>query len=450
MKNIYLSFLLLAFLFTSCEKNSDLLETTTNTPSSEALATIDFSWWVIVEEEESLHNWGGLYGTSLSNVSVKLMFMEDVLWEDNTDYSGRVTFPEQTVPAEGAYFLFETSGYHPLIVAIEGETIPLWRVNMVRNTYPNINGEAIKDADSYITLTGLLQDPSTAREAWLYITNSDNEIVGNCIIGPEVPRFYMTTIPGEDLFLHYNVVCGGDGVVPLGSLSESQDIGVLVDQSFDFSYDTDLIYLDNVTECSTDEKLYGYELLYKVDDLTIQAGGNSGFRIPDCYTMDYPILLSVATQDPRKYIELTINHTPGQQTDVPDQSACDDDDTFLSYTIGGNSPGGGDVFTFANILPDGHVVLKQAQTSLNDDSRFSMVLDGSTTGSHNSLVNIVVRDYITTNSWTSINSLGGNGLNVTITTNDGTFIEGTFDGEVMDTDEVSLGIMEGNFKARIQ
>jgi len=450
MKYIYLSAFFLVFCFTACQKNADFIDTVTENPSTSPISTIDFAWWVIVEEEESLYKWDDIHRTQIQNATVKLIFSGDILWESNTDHTGRVTFPEQPVPAEDAYFLFEAPGYYPLVVQIEGESIPLWRVNMIRNTFPNINGEAIKDAESYITLTGKLQNPSTTREAWFYILNADGELVGNSTVGPETPQFYMTTLPNEELFLHYNVECGDNGVIALGSYSESTDIGNLVDQSFDFSFDRDQFLLRNVADCSSGTKLFGYDLFYNVDNLTFQAGGNSGFHLLGCEQMERPVLVSVATQDPRKYVEVNITHTPGQRFEIPDQEACEDDDTFLKYTIGNGTEAGGEVFTFANILPDGQMVLKQAEISLNDYNRFSMVFDGATLGSHQSNLNLVVRQYSASGSWSNVNGLGAYQLNSTITMNDGTFIEGTFSGEVLDTEEISLGNIEGTFRARIQ
>lgn len=450
MKNIYLTLFFLALVFTACEKNSDSTEMETTNPSSEPIETINFKWRVSVQEEESLQKWNYINNNSLQNVSVNLMFGGESLWEGNTDRTGGISFPEQVIPAVGAFFQFESPGYYPLIVQVEGETIPLWRVNMIRNTYPDINGEAILNAESYITLTGDLQDPSTARESWYYITNSDNELIGNSLVDPELPSFYMTTLPNEELFLHYNVECGGDGVVALGPFTESTDIGALVDQSFDFSFDYDLVYLDNVTECDTETKLYGYELFYKIENLTYQATGNSGFNIPDCQSTAYPILLSVATQNPRKYVELTITHSPGQQSDVPDQQVCDVDDTFLKYTIGGGLTGGGDVFTYANILPDGQMVLKQAEHPLTEEHRFTILLDGSAVGSHACNINTVIRNVNSSGGWSQVNGLGGYQLSATVTMNDGVFVEGTVSGEVLDSEEVSLGIILGTFRARIQ
>ncbi len=449
MKYIYISIFFLVFCLTACQKNSDVTNTLTGTPSSEPISTIDLSWWANVEERESFRQWNDIHTYNyIHNVSVKLMFTGDVLWESNTNETGGFRFPEQPVPAEGAYFLFEAPGYYNNVVKVEGESIPKWQVHMMRETFPDINGEVLTDAESYIVLTGQLQEGTRLRETWFYITNADNELLGTCMVGPEFPTFYMTTLPNQELFLHYNVACGG-GVIPLGSFSESKDIGNLLDESFDFSYDRDQVYLDNVTDCSSGTKLYGYDLFYKEDNLTFQAGGNSGFHLRDCQPMEHPVLISVATQNPRKYVELIFTHTPGQRFDVPDQKVCEDDDTFLKYTVGG-SAAGGDVFTFANIQPDGQMVIKQAQSSLTDENKFSIVFDGSATGSHKSNVNVVIRKYNSSNGWSYINSLGGYQLNSTITMNDEEFVEGTFSGEVMDTEEVSLGNLEGTFRARIQ
>ncbi len=451
MKYIYLSLFFLGFCFTACQKNSDIIDNVIEEPTTEPITTIDFSWWAIVEEEKSLKSWGGLSNNSIHNATVKLMFKGAILWESNTDKDGRFTFPDQLVPAEGAYFLFEAPGYYNNVVQIEGETIPSWRVHLMRNTYPNIQGELLTDAESYITLTGILQDPSSSRETWYYITNADNELIGTSLVGPEQPRFYMTTLPNEKLFLHYQpVYCGDGGVVELGPFSESEELGSLVDQSIDFSHDYDLVTLSNITDCNG-EKVYGHNLFYKRGELTLQVGGNTAVNISGCGSTAYPILLSVATQNPRKYVEVTVTHTTGQRTDAPDQIVCDiDDDTFLKYNVENGSEKGGDVFTVANILPNGQMVLKQAEHSLNDGNRLTMVFDGSAIGSHTCDFNLVVRYYTATGSWSNGNSLGGSELSATITKNDGTFVEGTFSGEVMDTEEVSLGNLVGSFRARIQ
>ena len=450
MKYIYLSAFFFVLCFSACRKNSDIIEPVVEEPTTEPVPTINLSWSAHVTEMEGLWRWGDfLDNSTLHNVSVKLMFKGNVLWESNTDRRGGFSFQEQPVPAEGAYFLFEAPGYHNNIVQVQGESIPLWRVHMIRNTFPDVKSEKLTGAESYITLTGQLQDPSTLWEAWFYLTNADNELLGTSVVDPENPSFYMTTLPNEELFLHYNVDCGGD-VIALGSFSESENIGPFVDQSIDFSIDFDQVSLRNVNDCSTGTKLYGYDLFYKQDNFTFQAGGNSGFSIFDCQFVNHPILLSVATQNPRKYVEVAITHTSGQRTIAPDQEACEDDDTFLKYRIGPGAEEGGDIFTVANILPDGQMVMKQAEHPLNGDNRLTLTFDGATTGNHNCDLNLVIRYYNSNNSWSNGNSLGGHMLNAIITKNDGTFVEGTFSGEVLDTEEVSLGNVEGTFRARIQ
>ena len=451
MKYTYLSFFLLVFCLTACQKNSDVIDSDSETPTPALVSTIDLDWRASVVEEESVRRWRSIIGTQtiLHNVSVKLMFMGDVLWESNTDQYGSFEMPEQPVPDEGAYFLFEAPGYYNNVVAVESDELPIWRVNMMPITFPNIQGEAISNAESYITLTGQLQETLTARRQWFYLTNANDELVGTATVNPEFPRFYMTTLPDEELFLHYNVECGSDGVISLGSFSESTDLGNLLDQSFDFSYDNDLVYLDNVND-SSGTKLYGYKLFYKADNLTFPSTGNSGFHVRDCQSSPHPVFCSVATQNPRKYVEMTVTHTSGQTTYIDDQTVTEDDDTFLHYTIGNGPADGGDIFTYANILPDGRMVLKQTSSSSSDEKKFAMVFNGSTTGSYNSIVNVIIKIDLPSGGYSYGNSLGGYELNATITMNDGKFVEGTFSGEVMDTDEVSLGVLEGNFRARIQ
>ena len=457
MKNTYLNFLLLVLLLCSCEKNSDITDIVDENMTSNPVETVNFTWWALVQEEQSLSSWNDLDAIAIHNASIKLIYRDNILWESNTDASGTFRFDEQPVPSEGAYFLVETPGYHPLVLAVEGESIPLWRINMIRETYPDINGESITDAESYITLTGALQEPSTADGAWYYITNAQDELLGTGATGPELPRFYITTVPNEELFLHYNIVrrsnaqigdCGDYGVVSLGSFSESQDIGALLDQNIDFSYDNDLIFIPMVTDCSEVNKIFNFDTFFKLDDLTFQSGA---FRVPDCLLTSESVLVGVATQNPRKYTEFLVDYSPGQGTiTTPDVHVCEDDDTFIQYTVGNDTQGGGEVFTFVDILADGQMILKQAEHSLSNEDRFTMIFDGFDIGNHQSTLDLVVRRTNDSGSWSYIKGIGGQELSATISMNNGEFIEGSFNGEVFDTEEVSLGIMEGTFRARIQ
>ena len=154
--------------------------------------------------------------------------------------------------------------------------------------------------------------------------------------------------------------------------------------------------------------------------------------------LEHPITFTVAVRSPRRYQETIIDYVSGT-TPTFDMTVCEVDDTYIKYTLGNAPEVTGDFFTFANILSDDELVIKQHGLTLGPN--ISFVCSGSTLGSHTS--NVFFYDGIPI-------VLGGYQINTTITMNDGEFLEGTFNGEVFDENEESLGILDGSFRARIQ
>ena len=433
MKYINLIFLLLVFCLSACKKNEDFTNINKQVPPPQPIPTFDMDWSATVGENNSIWNWSQDIG-KLHNVSIQLIYEGVLLDETNTDGMGKFTFSTQPVPEEGAYFRFESEGYYNTIIKADKGLNDISRLIMLPNPFPNINGEAISDGGSYITLKGKLQEPTGARFIWLYITNANNELIGTALTKNDGASFTMTTLPDEELFLHYNTECYPEGIISLGSFSEDTDLGVLLDQSFDLSITSRDIQFLNAYDCSGNEIL-DYKLFYKRDGLTHPASNNSNIH-PECRWLADPVIATVVTQNPRKYQEKIINFSAGS-TPSFDMTICDDDDTFISYSLGNNSEITANFFTSSNILTDGQLVLRQ----VGEERRFTFIFPESTLGNHTCKVVSYKNSEI---------DLGGSQLNSSITLNDGEFVEGTFNGEVLDAFETSLGTFEGNFRARIQ
>ena len=437
MKNINLIFFLLVLCLISCKKNIDVTNTGEEFPPSEPIPTIDMDWSAVVGEKNSVWNWSQDIG-KLHNVSVELIYKGVILDETNTDGFGEFSFSNQPVPEEGAYFQFESYGYYNTVIKADNGVNDISRLIMLPNTFPNITGEAISGGGPYITLKGKLQEPSGARLIWLYLTNANNELIGTALTKDDGVSFTMTTLADEELFLHYNTECHPEGIISLGSFSQDMDLGVLLDQSFDFSITSRGVDFLNAFDCSGNEIL-DYKIYYKRDGLTHPASNNSNIH-PECRWLTHPVIATVVTQNPRKYQEKIIDFFSGV-TPSFDMTICDDDDTFIHYTLGNDSEISANYFTSANILTDGRLVLKQDGV----DRRFSFIFPESTLGNHT----CKVVSYINNNNDLEIN-IGGYQLNSSITLNDGAFVEGIFNGEVLDAFETSLGVLEGSFRARIQ
>lgn len=433
MKYLNLAIVLLAVSITSCKKNIEVVNIKEEIPPAEQVPTIDLDWSAKVGEQNSIWNWSQDIG-KLQNVSVQLIYDDVVLDATNTNGYGAFSFPSQQVPEEGAYFQFEAAGYYNTVIQADPFVNDISRLIMLPIGFPNINGEAISNGGPYITLRGKLQEPTGARFIWLYLTNANNELIGTALPNGDGASFTLTTLPDEELFLHYNTECHPEGIIALGSFSQDTDLGILLDQSFDFSFISRDVELLNVYDCSGNT-ISDYKLFYKRDGLTHPGSSNSNIH-PECRWLAQPVIATVVTQAPRKYQEKIINFTPGS-TPTFDMTICEDDDTFINYTLGNSTTVIANFFTSANILNDGQLVLRQK----GDDRRFTFILPDSTLGTYECKVI----------SYSGLEiDLAGLQLNASITWNDGEFVEGVFSGEVFDALENSKGILDGSFKARIQ
>ena len=436
MKYISSIFLVFIFFLTACQKNTEVTITDDDLLPPEEIPTIDLGWSAEVGEQNSVWNWSQDIG-KLHNVAIQLIYDGIVLDETNTNGKGEFSFPTQPVPKEGAYFQFESEGYYNTVVNANNSVNDVSRLMMLPNTFPNISGEIISGGGPYITLKGKLQEPTGARFIWLYLTNANDELIGTALTNGDGTSFTITTLPDQDLFLHYNTECFPEGIISLGSFTEDKDLGILLDQSFDLSITSRNVELQNVYDCAGNEIL-DYHLFYKRDGLTHPGSSSSNIH-PECRWLADPVIATVVTQNPRKYQEQSINFSAGS-TPTFDMTICDDDDTFIHYTLSNGSGEMANSFTSANILADGRLVMRQR--GFDNDRRFTFIFPQSTVGNHTCKVV----------SYSSVQEvdLGGNQLSASITLNDGAFVEGVFSGEVLDAFETSLGILEGSFRARIQ
>ncbi len=438
MKYINISFLLIVFCFTACQKNQDFTETNSEFPSSVLVSTTDLTLVGGVGEYKSTWHWTNL-NFQLANVNVQLMFNGQLLDETNTDETGSFSFPTQPVPNEGAYLLFESTGYYNNVVKVDTFSNSIYGTNLLRKTFPNVSGEAISEGGPYIKLKGTLQDPTTAYTPMYYITNAADELIGTTTPIDDFTDFTITTLADEELFLHYQVDCHPEGIIPLGSFSEDTDLGVLLDQSLDFSNVLVGGFFSTVYDCPGNE-ISEYSVFFKTNGLTGHSWGTAGFGGWECDFLVHPIIVTLATQNPRKYQEQIINYSAGQNLFF-DMTICTDDDTFIKYTIDNGPEVTPDLFTYANVLPSGELLLKQKDPDYDNGTDITFTISDANTGSNTS-------DVVFYNGFTTF--LGGNGVTTTITMNDGEFVEGTFSGDAYDGYETSLGTLAGSFRARIQ
>jgi len=443
MKNIKLSLLFFLVILGSCRNDDSItIDEIAPPPLPQSSAMVEVEG--VVSEEFSELNYN-LSSQPVANVSVRLIVDGVTLDEVNTDGKGRFIFPKQSVPLDKAYIILEAPEFHKNVSKINNLADPAWNFlsfTLMRKTFPGLTGDDITDEGPYISLKSGPTD-SYLSPIVIYITNTDNELIGVNRLFVEASSFEITTRANESLILHYLTECS-DSSIEIGSFSEDTDISDLILGIVEDDWDYELLRT-KVYDCSDMELAPNwYNLAFKIDGLTrwFNSGSNTFFGSPSClFENTSSVLASAVRINPRSYGEITYNHSVGQN-DIPDIIVCEEDDTFIKYGIDGGNDIVIDKFTYANIISDDNLVVKLRGASTLNGEDISFQIFKSDEGSN------TLGDVVFTNGSREV-FIVGVGLNFTIDLNDGKFIEGTFSGEVSDAFETSQGIMEGSFRARI-
>lgn len=429
--------LLLVATLLGCQANGDITDVDTTGPDPEPIPTMELELRGWVLDPYSLFS-DHLDFLRIHNARVQLIFADEILAETNTDESGYYEFPLTIVPSEGAYLYITSPGYYSNVAVLDDDTPDSISSHLFRASFGTFSGEGLIDAEKYIRLSGSLQEPTDVGGATIYLTNSQNELVGNYTSDGDL-SFEMSTVADQDLFLYYEFRCLRGGPIPIGSFSENLDVGTLFDPSTDFIEDL-VSGAINATDCEGQSLPSGYGMITRKGQ-TIYRQETFSYYVEQCLLEDDPdAFLTYITTEPRRYGTATINYSGGDELDLSVE-VCADDDTFLRFAIDDGPEENLQLFTFANILPDGRTLLKQINPSFTEPGFVSFELSTSSLGE-------TTADLRAVEEWDI--DFAGNDLNLTVQINDGEFIEGLFSGAVFDPFEVLIGNIEGSFRAKIQ
>ncbi len=437
MKYYALCLVLVGILSWGCEKNQDLTTIDIIDPPPVEINTIEVQLEGFVSDPYSLFS-AQLNYLRIHNARVELMFAGEALAEVNTNEDGYYEFPLMEVPANGAFLKITAPGYYPNVVVIDGESPTLSFPYLFRTSFGDFAGEGLSEAERYVRIYGYLQEPTNTGGATFYLTNANNELVGNYTSDGDL-RFDFSTVADEQLFLYYEFQCLKGGPIPVGSLSQSINLGTVFDLSVDFL--EDLVTGEiNATDCGGGNISSGYGMITR-DGQTIYRQETDFYYAEQCLLENDPsAFLTFVTTSPRRFGTVNINYGGGDQLDL-NVEVCTVDDTYLRYAVNDGPEQDIQLFTFINQLPDGRAILKQIDPSLSSPGCMSFELGASNPGETTADLRSYTRGEI---------EFGGNGLTLTIQQNDGEFVEGTFSGPIYDTDEQLIGNMEGSFRAKIQ
>lgn len=440
MKYLTQSLLFIIIIFTSC-KNEDYIISEEIGPSAQSAVLIQLEGFV-AEEFSDLHYNSGRQ--SLSNVSVRLMHEGVELDKVNTDDNGKFIFPEQAVPIEEAYLILSAPNFHKNVSklnnSITGNNFSSH--TMIRKTFEGLTGDAIKDDGSYIRLIMGLADFDNITPMVYYLTNKENELIGAARHFVESLHFDITTLANEPIILHYLTECS-DQSIEIGPFSEDTDISGLLSEIMFDAKDWDRL---EATAYDCDGELLTaahFDFFIKIDELTSWFNNGSGATLihrPICQLERFPDLeVSLVTKSPRRYGTGSYNYLSGQ-VDIPAVTICEEDDTYFNYNLGGieEKP---ELFTYANVLSDGTIIIKQKGSEFPSGNEVALQILNNDFGATLDIRNLA---FVTSDF-----RINGHGMSVNITLNDGEFIEGIIEGEVLDGYESGLGILSGSFRARI-
>ncbi len=425
--------LFISLFFVSCE-NTDTTSVENSGPFPVTIPTVEREVFGYVKEVKSYFSIE-LRSLFLSNVTVELRYEDQVLDEANTDLDGAFYFPEQVMPSEGTYLYYRAPGCYPGVTKIDDSYVNQSARYILSNKSSLVNGEAISNREEYITLTGELQNPINSSGGIIVITNSSNEILDVRATDMDL-SFRVTVVPGEEVFLHYLVKCGSLAPVSLGTFTESTDVGVVYDPTYDLSEDR--VYADVYpVDCTGEEVTQGY-LLKTVNGQTTYYNEFLGYPCsllgdPDAYVT----YVNPLTQE---YGERNINYSSGTELDF-NMTICEEDETYLSLTLSNGLQYDFNLYTFANIMPDGRLFIKQVNSLFDIYDSIVFELNAATPGTTTANLRIL-------GPGNKVFQQADN-FTASITANDGDFIEGTFSAEIFDEFEQSLGVITSTFKARV-
>ena len=428
--------ILLGIVLAACQGNMDITSVEIEGPDPTPIATIERQLRGWVTEPFSLFS-ADLNSLRIHNASVQLIFEGEILAEANTDEDGYYEFPNLSIPAEEAFLYISAPGYYPNVSVVDGASPDNFNRYLFRSSFGDFSGEALTGAKRYVRITGYLQEPTDASGATFYLTNLDNKLVGNYTSDGDL-RFELSTIADEPLLFYYQFRCLSGGPIPIGALSENVELGNLFDLSVDFLEDVVAAEI-NATDCSGQSLNSGYALLTRKEQ-TISWTNTEFYFAEQCLLEDDPnAFLTYVATEPRRYGTVNVNYTGGDALNLSVQ-VCEEDDTFIQYSIDGDVSNDLQQFTFFNQLPDGRAVLKQIIPSDATTSCLSFELAGT-----EGQISADVRSYTQENI-----DFGGDNLTLAIELNNGEIVEGTFAGPVFDATEQLIGNMEGRFRAKIQ
>ena len=430
--------MLLLGLLVACQKNQETLTTDKSFLPGLLVDNIALNG----EAHDAFWNY-----TTKRNLVARYLHDNEILDETTGNANGSFSFDQQLLPHNQTVLVTEVDGYYPYMVKFFTDIgYDVLHNYMIPMDYKDFAGHKILGSEKKIRLKVKLETKNP--KYLIYLTNSENELVG---YGTEYPHgqdtIQLTTIADEELLLHIDYFdCSEFAPIAIGSFSDDAVVGD-IQVSNDFV--TEKFTLSgNVEFCTPDLKTKSIYITseHKTQLASITSNPNTSYA----YSRDFiacefpsgPIKLTSLHHSPYDQTlvisEEVIDHIEGQDINYNFSSAnCYEITTHFDYELGSQPAVQIPFFNVVDIDDDGKV----SGDSQYGSFRFS--INGSSLGQH-------AGEFFIWDSPNAYHTQNANGAVFTITLNDGLFLEGEFESIVVDRDFQEVGIITGNFRAKIQ
>jgi hypothetical protein len=444
MNSLKYIILLSIFILFSCEKEFDGIIENEIIPSYTEVSIEKISGEVGVHRNLFTRM---NFAPAVPDLVVKLIFDGIVLDEVQGTVYGSYDFEEQPIPLDQTFIYAEATGYYPSIRKIDLDVPYPFRLHLIPLEYEEFNEHIIEETEPMIRIQANLV-PINSR-LFVYALNENGQLIGNQWLDPDLAHTIdMAVMAGQKFKLHIrDFFCEDLPPMEFGPFEEDVNLGDIDVGDFELPEFVELTGNNDVCQG------YPNTFVFQGDKYKQRASIYSDYTyqrsLDKCSLSDEPLQIVSFYKDPitddfQSYAKASVDFTANQDLEA-DLINCAENDLFLKYKIEG---GVENEETFLPILASlkttGETEIYIEMPGLGERRGINIL---GNSGIHQGQLLFQHNNFPVN---TDFDLYYSNNMNFEITLNDGEFVEGTFEGEVVNNEYQSQGVLSGSFRALVK